>query len=86
VSSLGALPNVSARSLSRMIGIATQRVVSLWTKRLVMTALKEDLKICVKASPETLAGNPRKRKIEEIKAKICMNLIKRKKRIEILQN
>jgi hypothetical protein len=42
--------------------------------------------ILVKASPETLAGNPRKRKLEEIKAKICLNLIKRKKRIEILQN
>jgi hypothetical protein len=40
VSSLGALPNVPARSLSRIIGIATQMTISLWAKRLVMPALK----------------------------------------------
>jgi hypothetical protein len=55
-------------------------------KRLVIPALKGSFMIWVKASSETLAWNQRKRKLEEIKAKICLNLIKRKKGIEILQN
>jgi hypothetical protein len=61
ISSLGVLPNKSIHSITRTIGAATRNTVGLWCKKLVVRALKGSFMICVKAKPETLASNKRKK-------------------------
>jgi hypothetical protein len=55
-----------------MTGITTKSTISLWTKRLVIAALKGNFMIWVKTVPETLAANKIKRAFVEIEAKICL--------------
>jgi hypothetical protein len=62
ISSLWTLLNKSITSLTKMIGTATKNTVGLWTKKLVVTALKGSFMIWVKAKPETLASNKRRKK------------------------
>jgi dsDNA-specific endonuclease/ATPase MutS2 len=61
ISSLGALPNKSINSLTKIIGTATKNAIVLWCKKLVVKALKGSFMICVKAKPDTLANNNKKR-------------------------
>jgi hypothetical protein len=65
ISSLGALPNKSINNFTRMIETATKNTIGLWWKKLVVKGLKGSFMICVKAKPETLASN-NKRKHESI--------------------
>jgi hypothetical protein len=61
ISLLGELPNKSIANLTKMIGTATKNTVGLWTKKLVVTALKGCFMIWIKAKPETLASNKRRK-------------------------
>jgi hypothetical protein len=61
ISSLGALPNKSVNSFSRMLGSTTKNTVGLWCKKLVVKALKGSSMIWVKANPKTLVSNNRKK-------------------------
>jgi hypothetical protein len=65
ISSLGALPNKSINSFTRMIGTAAKNTVGLWCKKLVVKTLKGSFMIWVKAKPETLASNNKKNKTQE---------------------
>jgi hypothetical protein len=59
ISSLGALPNKSINSVTRIIGTATKNTVGIWCKKLVVRASKGSFMIWVKAKPETLVSNRR---------------------------
>jgi hypothetical protein len=59
ISSLGALPNKSINSVTRIIGTAAKNTVGLWCKQLVVRALKGSFMIWVKGKPETLVSNRR---------------------------
>jgi shikimate kinase len=61
ISSFGALPNKSISNFTRMKGIATKKTGGLWCKKLEVKALKESFMIWVKAKPETLVSNNRKK-------------------------
>jgi hypothetical protein len=61
ISSLGALPNKSINSFTRMTATTTKYTIRLWCKKLVFKALRGSFMIRVKAKPETLVSNNRKK-------------------------
>jgi hypothetical protein len=62
ISSLEAMSKKSITSLTKMRRTAIKNSIGLWGKKLVVTALKGSFMIWVKAKPETLASNKRRKK------------------------
>jgi hypothetical protein len=69
VSSIGAIPNFTLRNLSNIIGIKRIKEVSLWGKRLVVSALRGSFELWMKASPAVYMMMQEEVKMNEIPRK-----------------